>query len=74
MTVAKFRAARDSKRKALGKCEGVEGFQRLDGREAGDPGQHVACPNSPRLALGLQHILQEVGVGGVLLLGSALGR
>jgi len=49
------------------RCEvELEGFQRVDGREAGDPGQHVVCPNSPRLALGFEHMLQEVAVGGVI--------
>ena len=42
-------------------------------REAGDPGQHLARPRSPRLRLGLQHLLQEVRIGGLLLLGCALG-
>ena len=60
-------------RRAGGKGK-VEGLERLDGREAGDPGQHVASPGPPCLALGLQHLLQEVGVGGVLLLRRALGN
>src|SRR5262245_60043541 len=60
-------------RHAGGKAK-VESLERLDGREAGDPGQHVtsSCPTC--LALGLEHVLQEVRICGVLLLRCALGN
>ena len=52
----------------------VESLERLDGREAGDPSQHVTSSRPTCLTLGLEHVLQEVRICDVLLLCCALGN
>ena len=44
----------------------VVGLERLERRKARRPCQHRPCPHAPGVALGLEDLLQEVGVARIL--------
>ena len=43
----------------------VEAVERLDGREAGDAGEHLAGPGPSRVTLGAQDRFEEIGERGL---------
>src|SRR5215467_13913012 len=56
-------------------CESkIVGFQGLYGRKTRGSGQRLAHANASGVALRLQNILEEVGIAGIVLLGSTLGN